>query len=199
MTKTELLRRQKISSSLKKQWASGERVYKTIHTPISRARLSEARKLEWALGLRKGASHTQATRDKISQNNAKHWLGKKRIGWDHKPRLGQSRGPEEIAKFRGSIKKLYDKRGRKEPLNAQIRKSLEYRLWRSAVFERDNYTCTICGARNGNGKTIILQADHIKTFALYPELRMAVDNGRTLCIDCHRVTPTYGRRGRIAS
>ena len=77
------------------------------------------------------------------------------------------------------------------PINKRVRNSLEFRLWREAVFSRDNYTCVWCGARNGNGKKIILNADHIKSFALYPELRFAIDNGRTLCIDCHKTTDTY--------
>jgi len=53
-------------------------------------------------------------------------------------------------------------------------------LWRKAVFERDNYTCIWCGKKD---KTI--QADHIQEFATHPELRFAIDNGRTLCKDCH--------------
>jgi 5-methylcytosine-specific restriction endonuclease McrA len=79
------------------------------------------------------------------------------------------------------------------PLYKVIRMSREYKLWRIAVFERDNYTCIWCGAKNGNGKTVILNADHIKPFALFPELRFAIDNGRTLCHDCHETTDTYGR------
>jgi len=75
--------------------------------------------------------------------------------------------------------------------NRMIRTSLEYKIWRRAVFERDNYTCIWCGARSGNGKKIVLHADHIKPFAIFPELRFAIDNGRTLCIDCHKTTDTY--------
>jgi 5-methylcytosine-specific restriction endonuclease McrA len=83
-------------------------------------------------------------------------------------------------------------RGGINSINDSIRKSLEYKLWRTAIFERDNYQCVWCGAKSGMGKAIKLNADHIKPFALYPELRFSIDNGRTLCVSCHRTTDTWG-------
>ena len=59
---------------------------------------------------------------------------------------------------------------------------VEYRLWREAVYARDNWTCQECGSRNG----IYLHAHHIKSFAKFPELRFALDNGVILCKVCHR-------------
>lgn len=76
--------------------------------------------------------------------------------------------------------------------NKTIRHSIEYKLWRESVFKRDNYTCTLCGARNGNGKYVELNADHIKAFANHPELRFLIENGRTLCRPCHVDTDTFG-------
>lgn len=77
------------------------------------------------------------------------------------------------------------------PIHLKIRSSLKYKLWRKEVFERDHYTCIWCGI-SGNGKN--LNADHIKRFADYPALRFTIDNGRTLCVDCHKKTETYGNR-----
>lgn len=87
--------------------------------------------------------------------------------------------------------------GGREKENERIRKSMEYRLWREAVFCRDRYICQLvscvhcknkAGARNAGG----LNADHIKPFCLYPELRFSVENGRTLCARAHKETETFG-------
>lgn len=65
--------------------------------------------------------------------------------------------------------------------NGIIRSSLEMRLWRESVFKRDNWSCRMCAKRG-----IKLHAHHIKSFSEYPEVRYAIDNGLTVCIDCHR-------------
>lgn len=77
------------------------------------------------------------------------------------------------------------------PINMQIRQSSEYKDWRTEVFKRDNYTCQDCGSRG-----VTLHADHIKPFAYFPELRLVIDNGRTLCVGCHRNTNTYGIKAK---
>lgn len=68
---------------------------------------------------------------------------------------------------------------------------IEYRLWRSAVFERDNYTCVSCLKRGGR-----LHADHIKPYCAFPELRFDLENGRTLCVSCHMKSDTHGEKAR---
>ena len=70
--------------------------------------------------------------------------------------------------------------------NNALRRTKRYRHWRTAVFERDDYTCQMCSLRG-----VYLEADHIKPFAFFPELRFEINNGRTLCKECHMQTPTY--------
>lgn len=81
--------------------------------------------------------------------------------------------------------KIYatDEKGRfpwEKPEKEQ-RKTPQYAAWRTAVFERDGYRCAICGEVGGR-----LNAHHIKPFARYPDLRLDVDNGITLCEECHK-------------
>lgn len=89
--------------------------------------------------------------------------------------------------------KLEEWKGFTSPKYKIIRKSTDYILWRTAVFMRDDYTCQNCYIKGGT-----LHADHIKPFAQYPELRFAIDNGRTLCVSCHMKTETWGRRAHEA-
>lgn len=107
--------------------------------------------------------------------------------------IGKHHSEETKEKIRQAIGQ---KKGFITPIHQIIRTCTEYKLWRKAVFERDNYTCIWCGVRNVKGLKLVLNADHIKPFADYPELRFAIDNGRTLCIDCHKTTDTYARRSR---
>jgi hypothetical protein len=80
-------------------------------------------------------------------------------------------------------------RGGKTAEAKLLKSSAEYREWREAVFRRDWYTCQTCGEYGGK-----LHADHIKRFSDFPELRLDVNNGRTLCEACHKTTPNYGRK-----
>lgn len=106
---------------------------------------------------------------------------------------GARRTPETREKFSHSIKGKFAGsknpmwRGGITPENTRIRMSTEYKKWRISVFKRDNYTCQSCNKRG-----VYIQADHIKQFAYYPELRFETSNGRTLCVDCHKKTPTFG-------
>lgn len=111
-----------------------------------------------------------------------------------KARKGYKHSLETRAKISKSARKGAESnlwRGGISPANELIRKTSEYKLWREAVFTRDNWICVACLQRGNE-----LHADHIKPFAYFPELRFAIDNGRTLCVSCHRETDTWGVRNK---
>ena len=83
--------------------------------------------------------------------------------------------------------------------NELFRKSWEYAEWRKSVFEKDNWQCQKCGARNGNGKEVYLHAHHVKEFSHHIDLRLSVANGITLCEECHRLTENYGSKQMMSS
>lgn len=67
------------------------------------------------------------------------------------------------------------------PENERLRSSARAKEWRIAVYIRDAFTCVVCGQVGGK-----LEAHHIKSWAQYPELRFCLDNGVTVCKDCHK-------------
>lgn len=76
-------------------------------------------------------------------------------------------------------------------ISRRLRYSVQAVEWRKAVFERDDYTCQFCGVRG-----TYLEADHIKPWAYFPELRFEISNGRTLCRKCHDGTKMSAKRMR---
>jgi len=57
----------------------------------------------------------------------------------------------------------------------------EIRKWRNKVYERDNYTCQICHEQGGK-----LNAHHLYSWDKYEDKRFDIENGITLCEQCHR-------------
>ncbi len=124
--------------------------------------------MEGKLGYWKNKNRKQTTKEKIAST-----LKEKEI----KPKV----------QFIGKANMNPNWKGGKGNERHRLMGQKEYILWRTTVFIRDDYTCQEC-----KQKGVSLQADHIKPWALFPELRYAINNGRTLCVDCHRQTDTYG-------
>ena len=159
-----------------------------------------SKKMKGRVSPMKGKKHTEEAKEKMSEIRKKNppmfWLGKHQSDETLKKLSKIRRGKKHTMETRIKMSLTHKKRvlegknifwkGGITPINKIIRHSLEYKLWREAIFERDNFTCRFCGIRGGK-----LEADHIKPFAYYPELRFAIDNGRTLCRECHQKTDTY--------
>lgn len=80
---------------------------------------------------------------------------------------------------------LYDSsRGDKE----RDRERSCIRKWRNEVYQRDDYTCQKCGKRGGN-----INAHHINGYSWDRKNRLNINNGITLCEECHKeYHTTYG-------
>lgn len=79
---------------------------------------------------------------------------------------------EENPRWNGGPKKIQE-----------FRRTFEYKEWRKNVFEKDNYTCQLCGKRGGK----LIADHHPYPFALYPDKMYEVENGRSLCVKCNYV------------
>ena len=118
---------------------------------------------------RKGIKLSNEIKKKLS--DAKK--GKKRIPFSEttKRKMSESHQGERNSNWQGGITPEYEK----------ARKRKEMRLWRESVFTRDNWTCQKCGKKGGE-----LNAHHLRPFAKYKELRTSIENGITLCRECHK-------------
>lgn len=139
---------------------------------------------------------SEETKEKIRTS----MMGKKNnLGYvftkEHKLKMSAAQKLRWVKTFNNGFK-------RKSTLKNSIRACPKYSEWRKAVFVRDNYTCVNCSTRGG-----ALNVDHYPiTFAeIYKQNNPQniddaykckdfwdIDNGRTLCIECHKKTPTYG-------
>jgi len=91
---------------------------------------------------------------------------------------------------------LYNWKGGISPLNVKIRSCGDYNTWRKGVFQRDLYACQRCGIGGGSYVTahhILSFSDIIQKYgidsldeALECEELWSIDNGITLCKDCHK-------------
>lgn len=64
--------------------------------------------------------------------------------------------------------------------NVDKRTSVAYAEWRNSVFKKNDFECVICGAGGSE-----LNAHHLDGYNWCNKKRMSIDNGITLCKDCH--------------
>lgn len=113
--------------------------------------------------------HKQKVRDGIK----KYWANRDKnepTNW-----TGRKQSPEHIEKRLKSRGMNYNPN---HPMWSKPDRAA-HRLWVIAVKKRDNYSCVYCGS------TQKLHAHHILTKHKHPELSLIVNNGITLCHDCH--------------
>ena len=134
---------------------------------------------------------------------------REKIGLGNKFKIRSEKTKKKMSESKKG-NKSYCWEGGKTVLHSVLKNSFEYKNWRKFIFERDNYICQECFGRGGG-----LEAHHIKPFNIilreflqqYSQFspiedketlaRLAttyesfwdVDNGQTLCKECHKVKP----------
>jgi len=147
---------------------------------------------------RKGYFHSVATRHKISVA----MIGKKvseetkrklsAVGMGNKNRLGDKLSEETKRKMSEAHKgeKSFLWKGGITKESRSARNTLDIRLWREAVFVRDNWTCQKYGIRGGK-----LHSHHILNFSERKDLRHEISNGITMSKKAH--LEFHNKYGRI--
>lgn len=186
------------------------------HSEASRQKMSETRngRIPWNKGLKgcqvgwnKGLKASAETIQKAREAHAgqKPWNTGTRgivVAWNKgmktpdevRKKLSQSHLESPFLKRGADNPRYIDGRSKEHEIEREVvSRSFEYKLWRSRIFKRDGYICQVCRVPS-SGK---LQAHHKKSFKDFPEERVSVDNGITLCESCHNKLHADDRRGRI--
>jgi len=164
------------------------------HTKKTKEKMSKS--LKGRISPRKGAILSKELKDKISAGT------KAGMTLEIKKRMSKNMKGKRCGKdnnlWRGGI----------TPIKDAIRCSDRYKIWRQQVFIRDNFICQECGEKGGhleahhNDKAFVQLlhevAINLPLFDLYSgamiyEPMWDINNGKTLCVKCHRDI-TFGRR-----
>ena len=161
------------------------------HTKETKRKIGENSAKFW-LGKKKSPEHQKRINESLRGN--KFALGhkykcseetKKKISKALKGRIKSQETRKRLSESHKGIKS-YNWKGGITSKNKEIRNGIEFRLWREAVFARDNWTCQKYGIRGQKDVHLDLHPHHIKNFAEYPELRFTIDNGITLSMKAHK-------------
>mgnify|MGYP001560336344 CR=1 FL=1 len=200
----ELLRSQRISQALKgKRPANLDYLHSLPFTEERKRKIglknkgrkhTEETKIKCGLA-NKGRTLTTEHKRKLSENNARYWLGKKRehMSGDKNWNFG---------KFGKQHTRYVE--NKKTSLRKAIRNSECYHRHKRNILIRDKFTCQHCGSKNKYleldhyplGFSEILNKYNIRTIdeAISCKELWNENNGRTLCQECHEETDNFPKQ-----
>jgi len=177
------------------------------HNEESKRKISEARKKygsPFNIGLKqsketrkkrsialKGKKRSKKSLENLLIANRKNGLKKKGIM------------PKNLSSLHG--KNHWNWKGGISKINKMCRSTKEYLQWRSDIFQRDNWICQTCHKENCfveahhiKGFSVIIKENNIKSLddARKCDELWNLNNGVTLCKECHSLTDNYRGRAR---
>lgn len=196
--------KQKMSRSAQRREVKPPSRFGIPNTPEQRKKISETHK---RLGIRPVPQYgddNPSKRKEVREKISKAMTGRK-LSEKHKKALSKNHRKTNSLESRKKLSATWQEKiikglplpnwkGGITSLELRIRHSFKYRLWRSDVFSKDEFTCQECDRRGGK-----LNAHHIEPFALILELNDVktfeqamsceelwnINNGITLCKECH--------------
>jgi len=166
-------------------WNKGKRYNFSDGIKNSELYLDRNKRISDKLTGRKLSKNTKEKLRKITKKQFQNGMSEKT-----KIKISESLRGEKSHLWKGGITELV----------YNIRNSLRYRTWRNLIFIRDKYTCQECGetkkelnAHHKKSFSLILKENNIQTFeeAMSCQELWDLNNGETLCIDCHKKTDNY--------
>ena len=151
-----------------------------LNSPEARAR----RESFWAVPENK-LKHAMVTKDALNKEDTREKLSAASSRSAYRPvaieRMKRGLNRPEV---RIKLSLLRGGDGDLERINRKRHREDEYRSsvaaqWSTAVKERDGQLCQGCGSVKN------LHAHHIKPRAMFPDLSLDLNNGITLCKECH--------------
>lgn len=200
----ELLRRQKISQTLKGRMPKNlnllhslkrtEEWKRKIGLKSKGRKHTEEVKIKCGL-VNKGKKLTEEHKKKISKNNARYWNGRKRESMTGKKNWNYGKYGSQHTRY---------VENKKTSLRKAVRQSKRYYQYKLDILRRDGFSCKMCGNKN-----IYLELDHYpisfselfekyKIFSIEQALACEelwdINNGRILCQPCHETTDSFPKQ-----
>lgn len=157
---------------------------KRISKALQGKKMSDAARLKMSLAKKGKSSWNKGIKrywKSITEFKPGHLLGKR----FHKGHVPWNKGMKGF--MAGEKNKNW--KGGITPLLRKVRNAPEYAEWREEVFRRDNWTCQRCGLRG-----VYLEVHHLKRVADFMNLVYKLDNGVTLCLDCHVTVDKFRKK-----
>lgn len=158
------------SERVKKLWTNKEYREHMINAHKG-YKWTEEQRVNFSLAT-KGHKHTEEAKQKMGKmrkgikavifGENHHWFGRNMSGANH---------PRWISNRTVALERRL------------LRNSKEWKIWRSEIFKRDNYTCQDCKEVG-----VYIEAHHIIPVRSDMGKRFNINNGITLCRPCHRKT-----------